>query len=405
MPKFRWVGFTREGKKLSGITDAATKRDLKLSMKREGVRIVKCQEPGLMETDLDQIFLQMGLTKAFTQKELSKFTKQLSILLNSGVPILESFEILYKQEKNPTFKNIIKQVAQDVGGGSMLNEALGKQPGFNKLYCALVKAGEAAGILDMILNKLSEFMEKQQKLKSQVKGALMYPTIVVIVGVAVVYAMMVFVVPQFQEMIESSGQEMPQVTQIVIDTSEFLQAYTLKAIPVFAILFFIFNKWKVSKAGKPVFDEFTMKLPVFGGIIIKGNLASFTKTLATMLGAGVPLIEALEICIETLDNSRMAEDLEEVRVAVMEGKSITEPLKQIEYFPEMVGQMVKVGEATGSLDQMLEKVSAVFEDEVEELLGTATKLMEPIILVGLGGVIGFIMIAMYLPMFKGAEGA
>ncbi|MBL7665515.1 MAG: type II secretion system F family protein [Bacteriovoracaceae bacterium] len=405
MPKFRWEGFDKTGKKMSGSLVVTTARELRATLRRDGVRVVKVIEPGILDTDFDQLMIDAGLKEPFSNKELGKFTRQLSILLSAGVPILECFEILFKQEKNPSFKNLIKLVAQDVGGGSTLNEALSKRKGFTKLYTSLIKAGEAAGILDEILNKLNEFMEKQQKLMSQLKGALMYPTIVTLVGIGVVYALMVFVVPQFVSMLTETGQELPFVTKFVIDVSDFLRAYTLQAAPLMAVAFFFFMKWKKSASGKPIWDLVTMKLPIFGGIIIKGNLASFTRTLATMLGAGVPLLDALDICLETLDNTYIAQDLLKVKVAVTEGKTITEPLKKIEYFPELVAQMVKVGEATGNLDQMLVKVSDVFEQEVEELLGNATKLIEPLILVGLGGIIATILIAMYLPMFMSAGGA
>ncbi len=405
MPKFRWEGFDKNGKKIRGSTDAPSRRDVKRAMKREGIKVIRLEEPSIFESDLDQIMVDLGLKSPFTKAELGRFTKQLYILLNSGVPILEAFEILYKQEKNQSFKASIKAIAQDIGGGMTLFEALSKQKGFDKLYCALIKAGESAGILDGILQKLSEFMDKQQKLQSQVKGALMYPTIVVIVGIGVVYAMMVFVVPQFVSMLQDANQEMPWITQMVIDISDFLQAYTLPALPFMAFAFFMFSRWKKSEQGKIKWDLVTMKIPVFGDIVIKGNLASFTRTMATMLNAGVPLIESLDICLGTLDNTKIAIDLMAVKKAVTEGKTITEPLKKIEYFPDMVAQMVKVGEATGNLDQMLLRVSDVFEDEVETALGLATKMIEPLILVGLGGIVGTILIAMYLPMFKSAGGA
>ncbi len=401
MPKFRWEGFNTEGKKVRGSTSVPSRRDVKMVMRREGIRIVKVEKPSIFEADLDQLMIDAGLKSPFGVKELAKFTKQLSILLSSGVPILESFEILYKQERNPLFKNIIKNISLDVGGGSMLNEALKKQKGFDKLYTSLVKAGESAGILDGILQKLSEFMDKQQKIRGQIKGALMYPTIVTVVGIGVVYGMMIFVVPQFVSMLEEAGQELPFVTQMVIDISDFLQAWTGPMFPVFAILFFMFSRWKKG-SGKERWDLITMKIPLFGVVIIKGNLASFTRTMATMINAGVPLLECLDICLDTLDNTKIAKDLKQVQVAITEGKTMAEPLKKIEYFPEMVAQMVKVGEATGSLDEMLVRCADVFEEEVDEALGNATKMIEPIILVGLGGVVGTILIAMYLPMFKAA---
>jgi type IV pilus assembly protein PilC len=253
--------------------------------------------------------------------------------------------------------------------------------------------------------KLAEFLEKGEKLKKQVKSALTYPVIVVVVGVIVIFGLMVYVVPQFVGILKETNQEVPWVTQTVIDVSNFFQNYTLLLIAgIIAGTIFFLNYIK-TREGKQQWDRLTMKAPLFGLLIIKGNLGSFTRTLATMLSAGVPIIDSLEICIETLDNTQIAKDLKKVRQAVVEGKSITEPLGRIKYFPPLVTQMIKVGESTGNLDQMLVKVADVFEDEVEELVQNLTKLIEPIILVVLGGIIGFVLIAMYLPIFMSAGGA
>jgi type IV pilus assembly protein PilC len=334
-----------------------------------------------------------------------RFTRQLAILINAGVPILESLEILEQQEKNPTLKKVVRNISVQVEEGKSLYDAMMGQLGFTKLYCSLVRAGESAGILDTILNKLAEFLEKAEKLKKQVKSALTYPVIVVIVGIAVVFGLMTFVVPQFVSILQESNQEIPWVTQTVIDISNFFQNYTLLLIVGLFSTTMIFLNYIKTTTGKKQWDIFTMKAPLFGMLVIKGNLGSFTRTLATMLSAGVPIIDALEICIETLDNTQIAKDLEKVRKAVIEGKSITEPLKRIRYFPPLVTQMIKVGESTGNLDQMLIKVADVFEEEVEELVHNLTKLIEPIILVVLGGIIGFVLIAMYLPIFMTAGGA
>jgi type IV pilus assembly protein PilC len=301
-------------------------------------------------------------------------------------------------------KRVIKSVSMQVEEGKSLFDALSSQPGFTKLYCALVKAGESAGILDSILNKLAEFLEKQEKLKKQVKSAMTYPVIVVGVGILVIFGLMTFVVPQFVGMLKESGQAIPWVTQTVIDVSDFFRNYTLLLIAGMIASSMFFLNFIKTKEGKLVWDRFQMKAPLFGMLVIKGNLGNFTRTLSTMLTAGVPIIDSLEICIETLDNTQMAKDLAKVRLAVIEGKSITEPLSRITYFPPLVTQMMKVGESTGNLDNMLIKVADVFQDEVEELVGNLTKLIEPIILVVLGGIIGFVLIAMYLPIFMSAGG-
>jgi type IV pilus assembly protein PilC len=405
MPKFKYVGFTAQGKKVESTIEAETDRDAKKILRRQSIRVTKITAPGILEVDLGQWMVDKGIARPFGQAELMRFTRQLAILINAGVPILECLEILHKQEQNMVLKRVVKNVSLQVEEGKSLFDALSSQTGFNKLYCSLVKAGESAGILDSILNKLAEFLEKQEKLKKQVKSALTYPVIVVIVGIIVIFGLMTFVVPQFVGMLKESNQEIPWVTQTVIDVSDFFRDYTLILIAGLAAGTMFFVNYIKTKEGKSQWDRFTMRAPLFGLLIIKGNLGAFTRTLATMLTAGVPIIDSLEICIDTLDNTQIAKDLNKVRQAVIEGKSITEPLSRISYFPPLVTQMMKVGESTGNLDNMLIKVADVFQDEVEELVGNLTKLIEPIILVVLGGIIGFVLIAMYLPIFMSAGGA
>jgi type IV pilus assembly protein PilC len=405
MPKFKYAGFTQDGKKVESEIDASNITEAKKLLRRQRIRTTKITPPSIFESDLGQWMVEAGLSKPFGRAELTRFTRQLAILINAGVPIMESLDILHKQEQNFTLKNSVKAIQVQVEEGKSLFEALSSQKGFDKLYCSLVKAGEAAGILDGILNKLAEFMEKQEKLKKQVKGALTYPVIVVFVGIIVIFGLMVFVVPQFVGMLKESNQEVPWVTQTVIDVSNFFQHYTLLLIAGLVAGTLLFVNYIRTTNGKQQWDKFTMKSPLFGMLVIKGNLGSFTRTLATMLAAGVPIIDALQICIDTLDNTQIAKDLTKVRQAVVEGKSITEPLSRIKYFPPLVTQMMKVGESTGNLDNMLIKVADVFEQEIEELVGNLTKLIEPIILVVLGGIIGFVLIAMYLPIFMSAGGA
>ncbi|MBD64086.1 MAG: hypothetical protein CME62_02690 [Halobacteriovoraceae bacterium] len=403
--KFKYSGVNAEGKKVEGEVDGKDVRHVKRVLRRQGIRATEIKAPSVLDLDLGVWMVEKGLAKPFGNDELNRFTKQLSILIDAGVPILESLEILGKQERNPSLRATIKGITERIGSGKALHEAMASEKGFNKLYTSLVKAGESAGILDSILNKLSEFMERQDAIKKKVKGALTYPIIVVVIGLAVTWGLMVFVVPQFVEMLKDGGQEIPAVTQFVIDVSNFMQEYTLLMIPFFAAFFFVFINYIKTKQGKVAWDRFTMKAPLFGGIIIKGGLSGFFRTLSTMLSAGVPLLESLDICIETLDNTQIQKDMRIVREAVTKGKSITEPLGRIKYFPPLVNQMVKVGESTGNLDDMLIKVADVFEQETNELIDQITKLIEPMILVGLGGIIGTVLIAMYLPIFMAAGGA
>ena len=225
-----------------------------------------------------------------------------------------------------------------------------------------------------------------------------------VVGIGVIWGLLVFVVPKFVDMIKDTGQEVPWITQTVIDISDFLAANGVITVVGAAVIGTVFKKWATSPKGKPVFDRFIINFPIFGNIVIKGNLGSFSRTLSTMLGAGVPLIDSLDICRDTVDNAVIAKDILFIKKFVTEGKTLTEPIMRIKYFPAMVGQMIKVGESTGNLDSMLLKVAQIFENEVGELIDGATKLVEPLILVVLGGVIGFVLIAMYMPIFMSAGG-
>lgn len=404
MANWRYEGLSQDGKRVDGTVDAKDERDARKKLRAQGVRVKKVLPPSFLEFDIGQWLEDKGIGQSFGLIEIKNFTKQLAIMISAGVPILQCMEILYKSEKNITLKNIIKEVAREVGEGKTISEALEKQKGFDKLYCSLVKAGETGGILDTILNKLAEHMEKQQKTRSQIKSALTYPVIVSIIGAGVIWAMLVFVVPQFTGMLQDTGQEIPAITQLVIDTSNFLGDYALMSIPVVIVFVAVIKNFLQTDSGKELYDRLSMKAPVFGGIVIKGNLASFCRTLSTMLGAGVSLVDALDICMQTIDNVIINKDLQVVKKSVIEGKTLSEPLNKITYFPDMVTQMIKVGEQTGAVDQMLMKVAEVFEDEVSELVGNMTKMFEPIIIVVLGGIIAAILVAMYLPMFMSAGG-
>lgn len=405
MAVWRYEGIDKGGKKTLGQLDASDERDARKQLRVQGIRIKVLTPPSILEFDLGQWMVDKGFAKSFGAKELMNFTKQLSTMISAGVPLLQALEILYRSEKNPVLKLTIKKIAQDVGEGKTIAEAMSGQKGFDKLYVNLVKAGEAGGILDSILKKLSTQMEKIEKTKSQIKSAMMYPIIVTLVGIGVIWGMMVFVVPQFVGMLKDTGQELPWITQFVIDTSDFLGSYSLVMVPAFFVGMVFLVSYIRTPTGKIAWDNFSMRVPLFGGVVVKGNLAAFASTLATLLNAGVSLIDALEVTIDTLDNSVVAKDLAEVRKKVMEGKTLTEPLQQIDYFPELITQMIRVGEQTGQIDQMLQKCAEVFEDEVNELVGSLTKMIEPLIIVVLGGIIAVILVAMYLPMFMSAGGS
>ena len=405
MGNWRYEGLNKEGRRETGTLQAKSEKEARRLLRGRGIRPKKLTPPSILEFDIGEWMVEKGYAKPFGPKDLMTFTKQLAIMVNAGVPIIQSLEILFKQQKNPVLKNSIKKIAADVGEGKTIAEAMETQKGFDKLYCNLVKAGEAGGILDSILNKLSEHLEKQEKIKAQIKSAMTYPVIVTFVGIGVIWGMMVFVVPQFVGMLADTGQDPPAITQFVIDSSNFLGEWSIYLVPGFIMFVTAVNTWIKTPGGKFVYDRTMMKMPIFGGIVIKGNLAAFARTLATMLGSGVSLIDALDICIDTIDNGVIVKDLADVKKKVVEGKTLTEPLEKIDYFPDMVSQMIRVGEQTGQVDQMLEKTADVFEDEVNELVEGMTKMIEPIIIVVLGGIIAAILVAMYLPMFMSAGGA
>ena len=400
MGNFNYEGVDISGNKVAGTMAATNDKEARKLLNSQGIRPRKVTAAS-SGFDIDSIN-RMLEPKTFGPKELMNFTKQLSIMIGAGVPIMQSLEILQKSETHPAMKKTIKNIAVAIGEGKTVAEALQSQKGFDKLYCNLVKAGEAGGILDGILNKLALHMEKQAKLKSQIKGALMYPSIVTFVGILVVWMMMIFVIPVFVGMLKENNTQIPAITKFVMDLSAFFVAYTIFLIPAVILAVYGFKTYIKTPAGKTVWDRTTMKMPIFGMIIIKGTLATFASTLGTLLTSGVSLLEALEICAEATDNSVIANDFREVRKKIMEGQTLTEPLGKIPYFPEIVTQMVRVGEQTGQIDNMLVKVAQVFQDELDVLIGNMTKMIEPVIIVVLGGAVGVMLVAMYLPMFMSA---
>lgn len=399
MADFNYDGIDAVGKKITGTIKAANEREARKLLNAQRVRVIKLAAPAGFDLEKLNNILQ---PTTFGQKELMNFTKQLAIMIGAGVPIMQSLEILEKSEKHPAMKKTIGAISTQIGEGKTVAEAMATQKGFDKLYINLVKAGEAGGILDGILNKLALHMDKQAKLKAQIKGSLMYPGIVTFVGICVVWLMMIFVIPTFVGMLKENNTQIPAITQFVMDLSAFFVAYTLYLIPAIIVFFYAFATYIKTPDGKFQWDKITMKMPVFGMIIIKGNLANFSATLGTLLTSGVSLLDAIAICVDATDNVVIAKDFSEVRKKIMEGQTLTEPLSKIEYFPEIVTQMVRVGEQTGQIDSMLGRVAIVFQDELDVLIGNMTKMIEPIIIVVLGGAVGVMLVAMYLPMFMSA---
>ena len=404
MGKWYWIGTDNDGKQARGELEAEGKKEARMILRKKGIKIQKLNAPSFLEFDFDEWLVTKGLARSFTHQELGLFTKQLAIMINAGIPLIQTFEILHKSTKSRSLRKIIRKISKDIESGETIAESLLKQKKFSTLYCNLIRAGESTGTLDIILNKLSDFLEKQAKLTRQIKSAMNYPIFVGIIGMVIVTGMMIFVVPLFTDMLASQEREIPFITQMIIDISDTLQKWIFVVVPAFVFLIFFMINYAKSDDGKPGYDRLIMKAPIFGNIIIKGNLSTFTMTMAITLASGVPLIEALDICINTVNNSSIKRDLKKVKVAVTGGKTLYSQVVKIPYFPEIIAQMIRVGEQTGALDSMLQKVADVLEDEVNILLTNMTKMIEPIVMVLLGGVIATVLVAMYLPILSSAGG-
>ena len=396
MPVYKWVAETKKGKVLKGELEAGDERIAQLQLKRRNLTIkkIKAKPKDLFE---NVAFFQPKITA----KDVVIFTRQFSTMIDAGLPLVQGLTILAEQTENKTFQNVLKRVTKDVEGGSSLAEALKKHPKvFDGLYVNLVAAGEIGGILDTILQRLAAYIEKAEKLKTRIKGAMTYPIIVVAIAVLVIAVILIFVIPVFQEMFSSFGKALPVPTQIVVNMSDFLKGNIHYVIVGFIVFVFAFKKYRNTKKGRKQTDALALKLPVFGNLLKKSAVARFTRTLGTMISSGVPILDALEIVAKTSGNVILEEIIYEVRSSIAEGQTIAEPLSEADIFPRMVVQMISVGEATGALDTMLNKIADFYDDEVDAAVEALTSMLEPLLMVFLGGAIGGLVIAMYLPIFQ-----
>jgi type IV pilus assembly protein PilC len=396
MPVYKWVAETKKGKILKGELEAADERIAQLQLKRRNLTIKK------IKVKPKDLFANVAFFQPkITAKDVVIFTRQFSTMIDAGLPLVQGLTILAEQTENKTFQKVLKRVTKDVEGGSSLAEALKKHPKvFDGLYVNLVAAGEIGGILDTILQRLAAYIEKAEKLKTRIKGAMTYPIIVVGVAVLVIAVILIFVIPVFQEMFSSFGKALPVPTQIVVNMSDFLKGNIHYVIVGFIVFVFAFKKYRNTKKGRKQTDALALKLPVFGNLLKKSAVARFTRTLGTMISSGVPILDALEIVAKTSGNVVLEEIIYEVRSSIAEGQTIAEPLSEAAIFPRMVVQMISVGEATGALDTMLNKIADFYDDEVDAAVEALTSMLEPLLMVFLGGAIGGLVIAMYLPIFQ-----
>jgi type IV pilus assembly protein PilC len=399
MPVFVWVAQTKKGRKLKGEIDAANEAIALSQLKKRNFTVKK-----LKAKPKDILGNISFLKPKVTKKDLMVFTRQFSTMIDAGLPLVQGLTILAEQSENPTFKAVLKEITKDVEGGSTLAEAMKKHSKiFDALFVNLVAAGEMGGMLDTILRRLAQFIEKAEKLKSQIKGAMTYPIVVMAVAFIVIAVILVFVIPVFEDMFKSFGSALPTPTQIVVNMSRFLKSNIHWVIIALIALIYGFKRYRDTAAGKKVTDSLLLKLPVFGNLLKKTAVARFTRTLGTMISSGVPILDALEIVAKTAGNVVIEEIIYEVRGSIAEGQTIAEPLSENDIFPGMVIQMIAVGEATGALDSMLEKIADFYDEEVDAAVAALTSMLEPLLMVFLGGSIGGLVIAMYLPIFDMAS--
>lgn len=393
MAQFEWTGRRRTGETASGVMEAESKNDVIAALRRQQIVATKVKEKG-KEIALPKFGGGVGT------KELAIFTRQFSVMIDAGLPVVQCLDILGSQQENRTFQRVLFEIKQDVESGSNLSESFKKHPKvFDDLYCNLVAAGEAGGILDTILQRLSIYIEKAVKMKAAVKSAMIYPVVVVTVSILVVALIMWKVIPTFANLFSSLGGKLPLPTRVVIAISHFLAHWGLPCIVLIIVVIIVLKVYYKTTGGRYLIDKLTLKLPVLGLVLKKIAVARFCRTLATLVSSGVPILEGLDITARTSGNAIIEEAILKTRKSVEEGKTITAPLEESGIFPGMVTQMIGVGEQVGALDSMLGKIADFYEDEVDEAVANLMSMLEPIIIVFLGATIGGIVIAMYMPMF------
>lgn len=397
MPKFDWEARSKSGSTQKGVMEAPNAAMVEAQLKKYGFSGISIKEAGKGL----KFELKFGGAKKVQTKDLVVFTRQFATMIDSGLPLVQCLDILAGQQENKTFKDVLLKVKENVESGSTFADSLSKHPKvFDQLYVNLVAAGEAGGILDTILSRLAAYIEKAMKLKKQVKGAMVYPITIMSIAVIVVGVILVFVIPTFAKMFADFGGELPGPTKFVIALSNFLKKYLIVIIAAFFAIKVAFSKYYATPKGRKVIDHLALKMPVVGPLIRKVSTAKFTRTLGTMISSGVPIMDGLEIVAKTAGNVVVEQAIYNVRQAISEGKTMAEPLAACGVFPPMVVQMISVGEATGAMDAMLNKIADFYDDEVDDAVGALTSMMEPMLMVFLGTTVGGLVIAMYLPIFK-----
>jgi type IV pilus assembly protein PilC len=395
MPVFKYAGKTRSGTVQKGEIEAVDRDSAVAALRQRQILVTS------VKTKPKELSISLPGFGGVKEKDIVVFTRQFATMIEAGLPLVQCLDILSRQATNKEFAASISKVKTDVESGESFADALRKHPKvFNDFYANMVEAGETGGILDTILARLAAYMEKARALKGKVKSAMVYPSAIVGIAVLVIVFLMIFVIPVFAEMFSSFGGTLPAPTQLVMTLSEMTKTYVVYAIPAVIILVFLFKRFYRTDKGKRMVDSLMLQSPVFGPLIQKVSVAKFTRTLGTLVSSGVPIIDALQITARTAGNKIVEEAVLSVIGSVKEGQSLAEPLSKQNIFPTMVVQMIEVGESSGALDSMLEKIADFYDEEVDAAVSALTSLLEPALMVFLGVTIGFIVVAMYLPIFK-----
>jgi type IV pilus assembly protein PilC len=397
MAKFSFEAKGVGGKDFQGEIEASSEAEARVKLRAQRLVPVKVVARRSAATSVVKK-VSGGSVKP---KDLQIFTRQLATLLSSGIPIMQSLDTLGRGTKAPGLKAAVADILNAISRGRRLNEALLDHPKiFDKLYCNMIKAGEESGGLELVLERLAQYIEKSVKVGNKVKGAMLYPAIILTVAGAVIAGILIFVIPKFQELFASAGKELPALTQMVVDASHFLQHRWYVILAVIVGTYFAVKAYYATPPGRAQIDRILVNTPLFGDLIQKSAVARFSRTLGTLLSSGVGIMEGLDISSKVVGNMTIEEAILRAKDAIAEGKSITVPLSKEKYIPPMVTQMIGVGEQTGNLDQMLNKIADFYEDEVDVAVSALTAAIEPLMMVFLGGIIAVLVIAMYLPIFN-----
>ncbi|REJ75772.1 MAG: type II secretion system F family protein [Acidobacteria bacterium] len=395
MPTFTWKGKNRSGMRQEGVLLADSKEAATATLRRQQIQVTSIRQKGR------EIPLIPKLPTGIDSKRIAVFTRQFSVMLDAGLPLVQCLEILGEQEENRTFREIIHAVRSDVEQGSSLADAMRKHPkAFDDLYTNMIAAGEAGGILDVILRRLATYIEKAVKLRQQVRSAMTYPVAVVVIASAVVFVILWKVIPVFAQLFAGLGGQLPYLTRVVVDASNFVGRYAIFIFIAIGLIWWGLRRFHKTYRGRRIIDGIILRFPVLGMLLRKIAISRFCRTLSTLTSSGVPILDGLEITAKTSGNAIVEDAIMSVRKSVEEGKTISEPLLETKVFPAMVCQMINVGEQTGALDQMLSKIADFYEDEVDAAVDGLMKLLEPLMIAFLGVVIGTIVAAMYLPMYS-----